>query len=78
MKANKLALITSMMMIGSMSTTNEKETIPEKEPKKPETEEEKAKRFGLKKFIIDGIEVYAATKKKAIKKALNHIVGGCL
>jgi hypothetical protein len=40
------------------------------EPKQPETEEEKAKRLGLKKWDFNGIVIFAATKSKA-KKLLN-------
>lgn len=37
----------------------------------PETEKEKAKRFGLKEWHINGKTVYAATKRKAEKLAQN-------
>lgn len=42
------------------------------ESRTPETEYERAKRLGLKVWDFDGVVVYAATKKKALK-LLNNL-----
>lgn len=71
MKANKLALLTSMMILGSIDNRTFAQ-VNDFEPKKiptPETDAEKAKRLGLKEWNINGKIVYAATKKKALKLA---------
>ena len=77
MKSNhKLALM--LGMYGAFAQMNPKrerkvsnKDVLNYDPPKPETEQERAKRLGLKEWNINGKIVYSATKKKAQKLANN-------
>ena len=74
MKSNhKLAFMAAMF--GAIYAQNDKmyreKYINEPIEKEPETEQERAKRLGLKEWNINGKIVYSATKKKAQKLANN-------
>lgn len=73
-KKNKLALLTSMMLIGSISSesgyyNNTKNNVGalDNEPKEPKPDWLIARQNGLREWNFNGIIVYAATKKKALK-----------
>ena len=79
MKSNhKLALMLIMYGAGAFAQMNPKrerkvsnKDVLSYDPPKPETEQELAKRLGLKEWNINGKIVYSATKKKAQKLANN-------
>lgn len=75
MKSNhKLGLMMATMIMGAVKH-NDKSFIDidmEFDPKQPETNQERAKRFGLKEWHLNGKTVYAATKKKALILSKNN------
>ena len=70
-KKNNLALLMGMMSIsgvsGAFAQNNRRQIGKTDEIKKIESEYQRAKRLGLKAWIIDGKLIYSATKKKALK-----------